>query len=251
MKSIYLLFLFLNFNFYAQLKIEYDYTMGNHESSTINKCYLYTDGVNSKFVYRRIINGETESIFTHINPTVLEFMNSKFKKQAGDSIGKIVLKKMNSDSIYCRYSTADNKYVKVLEKNTPIIKIVDEFKTVFNYNCQKAIFDFGERVFEVWFTNDIPISDGPWKLKGLPGLVLSAKTNDGIHHFEITSLKNCPPFEKSFFDFPFVKILSKEVFVDDFIRITENKFKYQKSQKPDANSTMTIDMLDIPKTLFK
>lgn len=251
MKKIYFLVIFFNFKILAQLKIEYNYTIGNHESSTINKCYLYTDGSNSKFLYDRIINGETESTFTHINPTVLEFMNSKFKKRVGDSIGKVVIKKLNSDSIICRYSTADNKYVKVHEKTKPIIKIVDEYKTVFNYSCQKAIIDFGERLFEVWFTTDIPISDGPWKLKGLPGLILRAKTNDDFHQFEITSLDNCAPFENSFFEFPFTKLLTKEIFIDDFIRITENKFKYQKSQRTDGESTMTIDMLDLPKTHFK
>ena len=44
----------------------------------------------------------------------------------------------------------------------------------------------GGRSYEVWFAPDIPISDGPWKFYGLPGLILEAY--DIQHHYEFTFL---------------------------------------------------------------
>ena len=48
--------------------------------------------------------------------------------------------------------------------------ITEEQKTIDNYVCQKATCTFGGRTYEAWFAPDIPISDGPWKFYGLPGL---------------------------------------------------------------------------------
>ena len=39
------------------------------------------------------------------------------------------------------------------------------------------------------YSEDIPTSAGPWKLCGLPGLVLKADTDDGIHRFTLVSLE--------------------------------------------------------------
>jgi GLPGLI family protein len=56
-----------------------------------------------------------------------------------------------------------------------------EFDTVLSYRCQKATTKFRGRNYEAWFTPDIPISNGPWKLGGLPGLIL--KVSDIQHYF--------------------------------------------------------------------
>lgn len=48
-------------------------------------------------------------------------------------------------------------------------------KKVDKLNCKKAIGDFRGRTYEVWFTEDIPTNAGPWKLWGLPGLIVEVK----------------------------------------------------------------------------
>ena len=59
-------------------------------------------------------------------------------------------------------------------------EIGDSIKNVLGYDCVQATTDYHGREWTVWFTPDIPIQDGPWKLRGLPGLILEAATGDGI-----------------------------------------------------------------------
>ncbi|EFC69505.1 GLPGLI family protein [Prevotella sp. oral taxon 317] len=65
-------------------------------------------------------------------------------------------------------------------------EITEEQKTIDNYACQKAVCTFVGRTYEAWFAPDIPISDGPWKFYGLPGLIL--EVYDTKHHYEFQFL---------------------------------------------------------------
>ncbi len=61
---------------------------------------------------------------------------------------------------------------------------------VCKYPCHKAVTTFRGRTWTVWYTLDLPYSDGPWKFCGLPGLVLHAYDSDGYFRF------NCIGIEK-------------------------------------------------------
>ena len=49
-----------------------------------------------------------------------------------------------------------------------------------------ATSDFRGRHWTAWFATDIPVSDGPWKLGGLPGLILEAY--DKGHQYTFTAV---------------------------------------------------------------
>jgi len=63
------------------------------------------------------------------------------------------------------------------------------------YECMKAAGHFRGRDYEVWFTPDIPISSGPFKLGGLPGLILEARSTDGLVQFLFQSLELSPELD--------------------------------------------------------
>ena len=42
-------------------------------------------------------------------------------------------------------------------------------------HCQKAIGRFRGRDYIVWFCPDLPVHSGPWKLNGLPGVIVDAR----------------------------------------------------------------------------
>jgi GLPGLI family protein len=70
-------------------------------------------------------------------------------------------------------------------------EIGDSIKNVLNYECVMAATDYHGRHWTVWFTTDIPLQDGPWKLCGLPGLILEASDSSGQHHFIATGIEAC------------------------------------------------------------
>lgn len=67
--------------------------------------------------------------------------------------------------------------------------ILDDTLTVLGYLCQKATTVFRGRNYTVCFTMEIPVDDGPWKLYGLPGLILKAEDSDAIFRMEAIGLK--------------------------------------------------------------
>lgn len=59
--------------------------------------------------------------------------------------------------------------------DSPKWEIVSEYKDILGYKCQKAKAAYKGRNWIAWFAQEIPLSSGPWKLYGLPGLILMAE----------------------------------------------------------------------------
>ena len=60
---------------------------------------------------------------------------------------------------------------------------VDGQDSILGYRCKKAFAKYAGRTWLVYYTEDIPSINGPWKLSGLPGLILKAESEDGTHEF--------------------------------------------------------------------
>lgn len=57
--------------------------------------------------------------------------------------------------------------------------VPDSTATVLDYECFMATADYHGRRWTAWFAPEIPVQDGPWKLRGLPGLILKAVADNG------------------------------------------------------------------------
>lgn len=64
----------------------------------------------------------------------------------------------------------------------------EKFDTL-DYHCTLATCRYAGRQYKAWFTEDIPVSYGPWKLGGLPGLIIKAETVDGDYRFVIAGIE--------------------------------------------------------------
>lgn len=60
---------------------------------------------------------------------------------------------------------------------------------VSHYPCKKARTTFRGRTWTVWYTLDLPYSDGPWKFCGLPGLILYAWESEGYLRFKCIGIE--------------------------------------------------------------
>jgi GLPGLI family protein len=63
-------------------------------------------------------------------------------------------------------------------------KIDKETRKIANLNCQKATASYMGRDYTAWFTTSLPFQAGPWKLHGLPGLIVSAYDKTGRIKFD-------------------------------------------------------------------
>lgn len=106
-----------------------------------------------------------------------------------DEFGNVVYKNFIEKSMFVREIVWQQPYVSQ-EPTLPKFNwtIDTTQKKIGKFLCRKATTNFRGRTFTVWFTPEIPISDGPWKFWGLPGLILEAKDDKGEYSFTVESI---------------------------------------------------------------
>ena len=77
--------------------------------------------------------------------------------------------------------------------------VADSTTVILDYECQQAITWFKGRKWVAWYAEDIPLNEGPWKLWGLPGLVLRAHDSQRQYCFEGIGLEQCETQEQMTF----------------------------------------------------
>lgn len=94
----------------------------------------------------------------------------------------------NEMTVYDKASSLEHGYY--TEPLSEIVwEISDSTKNVLGYDCVMATAIYHGRNWTAWFAPDIPLQEGPWKLNGLPGLILEASESTGQHSFVATGLK--------------------------------------------------------------
>lgn len=86
-------------------------------------------------------------------------------------------------------------------------KFESEEKTVGGIPCKRATVRFKGRDYVAWYAPSIPISNGPWKLGGLPGLILEAGDTKGEWHVEYVQMRGLGFIDVGYFE----KLVNKGV----------------------------------------
>lgn len=95
--------------------------------------------------------------------------------------------------------------------------------------CQKAMANFGNREWIAWFAPSVPVSDGPYKFCGLPGLVFEVYDTKQHWAFKLASLSaKSKDLEVSFSNHKPVPIASKEAFLSKRKYHRDNRFNLMK-----------------------
>ncbi|WP_183574656.1 GLPGLI family protein [Mucilaginibacter sp. X5P1] len=180
MKKFYLIILcFLSYACHAQQKpdtaiavISYRFT---HMRDTTNPGKLYSENM-------RLYLGRRASVYKTGDKEIADsLMQASFKASGGKSVN--ITKTYTFSELFMYPATQQffifdrvlmDKYL--MEDEWPVInwKITDETKKISQLNCQKAIGAWRGRIYEAWFCAELPFHAGPWKLNGLPGLIVEA-----------------------------------------------------------------------------
>ncbi|MBE6224197.1 MAG: GLPGLI family protein [Bacteroidales bacterium] len=75
-------------------------------------------------------------------------------------------------------------YSAVDKLEMPKWELLQDTLTVKGWLCRKAVAKVAGREWEVWYTPQIPVNDGPWLMWGLPGLVIFARDVQRYFAFE-------------------------------------------------------------------
>lgn len=131
-----------------------------------------------------------------------------------------------SMDFYRNYPTGKSTYLdKVIREKFRITEpleqpqwdiIADSTKQILNYDCQMARCKFKGRTWTAWFAADIPLDNGPWKLCGLPGLILRAYDSKQQYIFDCVGMKQAKEDENITYNSDFDKYAASTMkeFVD-------------------------------------
>lgn len=119
----------------------------------------------------------TDGSFVNINPNIYTTKR-----------GFEVYTNLSKDSIWSSYKWKDFAFLK--EKKLDLKwKLSNDTKKIGKFVCLKATCKLRGRDYIAWYTPDIPIPFGPWKLQGLPGLILEAYTTDEEIYFSAKKIE--------------------------------------------------------------
>lgn len=137
---------------------------------------------------------EKAEMVLDINPIEVKFYDYAYAEN--DSINKLhnnknslwnetpaVIRKRNSDE-NTNFELL-NDYFKYTSTDHIKWKLSSETKRTGQYNLQKATADFGGRSWTAWFNPEIPINEGPYKFRGLPGMVFEISDSQQYFIFKL------------------------------------------------------------------
>lgn len=134
-------------------------------------------------------------------------------------------------------------------------RISNEKKKILKFECIKATTNFRGRDYEAWFTEDIPIQNGPWKFCGLPGFIVAIKDKSGSYSYELREIDLQAKFEPKIISLPEDFSSEKKITHKQFISLYRQKVadlaKMSRVVQKDADGSSFSRIISIPEILEK
>lgn len=150
--------------------------IGNHMSKYYDQTVFMADSLFMAFV----------------NDGTMSFQKSDqyIRPLRNNSIVEHIFKNYPADKITITDRIPFSTYIYTEVLTTPEWQLEkDSSKTIIGYVCLKAATFFRGRNYTAWYTPDIPISESPWKFRGLPGLILQIQDDKKEYVFECVGLE--------------------------------------------------------------
>lgn len=184
----------------ADIEVSYTMTLPNMKTGkpadSTNKYVLLANSVESKFYSPRTeqidsmcSTPEGEAKFNEMQRSAVLGGNYEDIPRRDGSMYVVKSTEANTMKVYDNAGT--EQYV--VEEPIETIEwtlVEDSTKNVLGYDCVMATAYYHGRSWVAWFTPEIPVSAGPWKLAGLPGLILEADADNGVYSFVATGIQN-------------------------------------------------------------
>lgn len=125
----------------------------------------------------------------------------------------IIIKDIANKKRYHTQKIAEDNFYYEESLNDFSWKIHSDTKQYKNYTCTKATANWRGRNYTAWFTKKIPLSNGPYKFNGLPGLIVELYDDKKQYYFELIGFERLP------------KSLPLNLKFSDYIRVKKEKLK--------------------------
>jgi GLPGLI family protein len=199
MKQLILFILFTTSTFlgHSQVKNTYDYKLIYNYEFQIDSADIYS----SKQEDMILLFNKDKSYFYSSSKYSLDTLKSNNKNK---SIQELLVLRQSVPKQRIKFDVEKNfknQKIKYFEKiflttykSEEDYKKLDwsienETKKIGEFICSKALTTFAGRNYIAWFTNEIPISNGPYKFDGLPGMIIEINDSKNQHHFTLKEFK--------------------------------------------------------------
>jgi len=157
--------------------VQFNSLFGRGEDFRPYKALLHIQGDQSLFTMKPLYSNSE-----HNNSTMVDLqIDSLFT----------VYKDLESNSLLFEFMDLDQRSHYYADTLYPMNWVITkDKKNVNGIECIKAITQFKGREFIAWYDSSLQISNGPWKLGGLPGLILEAYDKEQDWHVVVNLIVN-------------------------------------------------------------
>lgn len=140
----------------------------------------YTQILGSQITNVKLLYNTNESVYYFGNVTKIDTTSFNMTYVVTDDIGTVIYKNQKEKKLFTRM--ASEKEVVLITDDFPNLNwtLSNETKKIADFTLTKASADFRGRKYIAWFSEQLPGSNGPLKMGGLPGTILEMETEDGF-----------------------------------------------------------------------